>query len=66
LPTEALAEAVRVSVPDAAPFGGGVNVPGPVIVIPNGVGPLQAAYVLTGDEKLLIEETTILTLPAPL
>lgn len=66
MPTEALAAAVRVSVPDAVPSGGGVNVPGPVIVIPDGVGPIQVAYVFTGDEKSLIEDTTILTDPLPL
>ena len=57
--------AVRVSVPEAIPPGVGVNVPGPLIVMPDGAGPTQLVYVFTGDEKPFTEEMKILIDPEP-
>jgi hypothetical protein len=52
-------------VPEAAPFGVGVKVPGPVTETPVGDGPLHEVDVLTDDEKPLMDVTIMLTLALP-
>ncbi len=52
-------------VPEAAPSGVGIKVPGPVTETPVGDGPLHEVDVLTDDEKPLMDVTIMLTLALP-
>jgi hypothetical protein len=52
-------------IPEAATLGVGVRVPGPVTEIPVGGCPLHEVDVLTGDEKPLMDATTMLTVALP-
>lgn len=60
VPSVGLDVAEIMSGPEVDPPGGGVSVPGPDTVTPDGVGPTHVVVVFTGDKKPPIDVNMIM------